>query len=300
MHPAIILIPVAATLFGPRLWVRRVMKAHDREDEDRFDSAADSARRWLDGHRLQLVDVEITDLGDHYDPQTRTVRLNRQRFDRKSLTAVTAAAHEVSHALQDAEDYSPFVWRKRLTVMARAGGQIGTVILLSVPAAALLARRPVPPVLVCATLLVMLGGGMALQIATLRTELDASFNRALPLLRNAAVKHARLNGNQLRDARQILIACSLTYVASSMLSVLNLWPWLNGMVAFTGHTRSVRSEGHPSHDGQQIGARQRKIKRADQKIVCKGPAARGTAHRLIRGVGKPLVRVWFRLTRQLN
>ncbi len=221
MHPAIILVPVAAMILGPRIWVGRVLRRHNQEDENLPGNAADQARAWLDSHQLQLVKVELTDRGDHYDPEARAIRLSRDKFDRKSLTAVTTAAHEVSHALQDAEDYAPFVWRTRLAHLAMATSQVGTVVLLAVPAAALFAHRPIPPLLIGSTLLAMLSSGLVLQLASLQTELDASFKRALPMLQDGVV-----DSRQMTDAKNILIACSLTYVASSLVSVLNIWPWL--------------------------------------------------------------------------
>ncbi|MDJ0807305.1 MAG: zinc metallopeptidase [Gammaproteobacteria bacterium] len=291
MHPAVILIPVAAMIFGPRLWVSRVMKQHDHEDEAEFASAAELARGWLDAHHLQLVKVEATDLGDHYDPQAKAVRLARDRFDRKSLTAVTTAAHEVSHALQDAADYGPFVLRKRLAALAQVAGQVGTVILLSVPVAGLFSRRPISPVLIGSTLFIMLGSGLALQLAALQTELDASFKRALPMLQEGTVDTA-----QIRDAKKILIACSLTYVASSILSVMNFWPWLG--------TRLVDQTQRPQAVGITVAARTSLEQVKSHSMPTSESAGRsraksdrrGPAHNLIRKLGKPLVRTWFRLT----
>mgnify|MGYP000606223936 CR=1 FL=1 len=37
--------------------------------------------------------VEYTDLGDHYDPEARAVRLSAANYEGRSLTAVTVAAH---------------------------------------------------------------------------------------------------------------------------------------------------------------------------------------------------------------
>ncbi|MEN8179592.1 MAG: zinc metallopeptidase [Pseudomonadota bacterium] len=291
MHPAVILIPVAAVILGPRIWVARVLKQHNHEDESLSDSAADLARAWLDAHQLQLVKVEITDLGDHYDPKAKAVRLTRDKFDRKSLTAVTTAAHEVSHALQDAADYAPFVWRTRLASLAQASGQVGTVILLSVPAAALFFRRPIPPVLIGATLFGMLGTGLALQLTALQSELDASFKRALPMLQDGAI-----NTSRVQDAKKILIACSLTYVASSILSVLNIWPWLGAGGALRAHSLQpgmTAFAAYPQRSGIQhdVGREQ------TQEVRLEGYKSRstGTADKLIRSVGKPLIRTWFRL-----
>ena len=165
--------------------------------------------------------VERTDIGDHYDPKTKAVRLTRDKFDRKTLTAMTTAAHEVAHAIQDASNYGPFIWRMRLVKLAQAAGQAGTVIIMAVPAAAVFTRHQVPPLLIGSAILAMLGTGIAAQVAALPTELDASFGRAMPMLRDGYI-----SDEQSKNAKEILVASSLTYVVASLLAVLNIWPWL--------------------------------------------------------------------------
>ena len=102
MHPLIIVAPIVALLLAPQFFVRRILKQHNRNVNELRHSGAEVARELLDLHQLGNIKVESTDLGDHYDPKTKTIRLSRDKFERRSLTAVTTAAHEVGHALQDA------------------------------------------------------------------------------------------------------------------------------------------------------------------------------------------------------
>lgn len=294
MHPVLILVPAAALILGPRLWVGQVLKRHNREDASVSLNAVELARDLLDQHGLQMVKVEVTDRGDHYDPRDRSVRLARDKYDRKTLTAVTTAAHEVSHALQHAEDYGPFLWRTRLAKVAQVTGEVGSVLLFAVPAAALMTRNPVPPIIIGVAALSMLGTGVAAQLAALPSELDASFNRALPMLRGGYI-----DASQTQDAHQILLACSLTYVASSLVAILNIWPWI-GVGGFM--RRPVRKAViglTPAHmatsdsptrkrrlDGFQNGTREIR-----SKTVL--PARRG--EQLLRRVFKPLIRGWLSL-----
>lgn len=222
MHPAMILIPAAALIFGPRFWVKHVLNKHSRDDDNLLTSGGALARELLDRNQLPMVKVEPTDIGDHYDPAAKAVRLTRDKLDSRSLTAVTTAAHEVSHALQDASGYFPFMWRSRLVKLAQITGNIGSIVLVAVPATALLTRHTLPPVIVGVTVFSMLGTGLAVQVAAIPTELDASFGRALPMLRDGNY----ISGKQEEDAKKILSACSLTYVASSLVAFLNFWPWL--------------------------------------------------------------------------
>jgi hypothetical protein len=241
------------------------------------------------------VRVEVTDVGDHYDPLDRAVRLTRDKRGRKSLTALTTAAHEVAHALQHASHYGPFVWRTRLAKLAQVTGEAGSILLFAVPVAALVTRNPVPPVLIGAAALGMLGTGVAAQVAALPSELDASFNRALPMLREGYI-----DADQTQDARRILLACSLTYVASSLVAVLHIWPWVGGgryprrpLAAAPPLPSSVpaaaplasRSGRRPIANPRPSPTTRRVLARRERR-----------GEMLIRGVFKPLIRGWFRLT----
>jgi Zn-dependent membrane protease YugP len=220
MHPALIVVPLLGAVFGPRLWAGRQLARHDVHD-DAYLPAGELARRLLDREGLTLVRVEVTDVGDHYDPVAKAVRLNRDHFDRRSLTAATAAAHEVGHALQDASGYWAFRLHHSLARVARVTTGVGTALLLAVPAAAIAARTPTPPRVLSLSAAAMLGTGLGAQLVALPSELDASFDRALPLLRDCC-----LSEEQARDARRILLACSLTYLASAAVPALVLAPWM--------------------------------------------------------------------------
>ena len=49
--------------------------------------------------KMNHVHVEKTDLGDHYDPENKTIFLSKDICGKKSLAAVTVTAHEVGHAI---------------------------------------------------------------------------------------------------------------------------------------------------------------------------------------------------------
>ena len=285
MHPALILLPAAALVIGPRLWVRHVMGKHAEEKEEVAETASELARTLLDGHDLQGVKVELTDTGDHYDPSARAVRLARDKYDSRSLAALTTAAHEVAHALQHATGYAPFAWRTRLFRVAQVTGLSGTVLLLAVPAASLVSRKPLPPLLIGAAALSMLGTGVAAQLATLPTELDASFQRALPMLQGV------LPEEDMGDAREILVACSMTYVASSLAGVIHIWPWVGRGTLFLVPSAHISSTGAPANatgTGSRTNAGRRTVR--SRKTTIRG----GLLEKAFRRTAKPLVRQWLR------
>ena len=289
MHPVIIVIPAAALIFGPRLWVRHVLNQYHRGDDDVAMTAGELARQLLDRQQLHSVQVETTDMGDHYDHHRKAVRLNRDKIDRKTLTAVTTAAHEVAHALQDASGYGPFVWRTRLVKVAQVAVEVGSVMLLAVPVTALVTRKPVPPVVVGTAAISVLGAGVATQLAALPSELDASFGRALPMLRDGVI-----SAGQARDARKILVACSLTYIASSLAAVLSLWPWL-GRAPLTSLNRPGLIALVDAAETGDIEREQNKRsqRRHAYRVRSKKRSTPGLVEDLVRQVGKPLILGWL-------
>jgi hypothetical protein len=229
MHPILILIPVAGAVFGPRLWAQNLMARYD-DDDPELPEAADLARALLDKRGLGQVRVEVTDLGAHYDPVARAVRVPRARFHRRSLTGAVTVAHEVGHALQDAEGYWPFRLHLGLGRVARISGEIGTALLLAVPVAALAGQGPLPTLVVGGGAAAMLGTSLGAQLAALPSELNASFGRALPMLASGSMPADRVG-----QARWLLLACSTTYLSASLNPMLLLWTWfgvpLGGRVA---------------------------------------------------------------------
>lgn len=293
MNPVIILVPAAVLIIGPRLWVNHVLRQYNQREGALPGTARELAREVLDRHDLQAVRVESTDIGDHYDPEIRAVRIARDKIDRKTLTAITTAAHEVSHALQHAAGYPPFYWRRRLARIARVVGEVGIVLLLAAPAVAMISRQPLPPRIVGGAAFAMLGAGMFAQLSALPTELDASFGRALPILADGYV-----SPEQIGEARKILLACSLTYIASSMVAVLHVWPWLPRRPAMPPSmlipatlllTTSMPSLTAPSTQHRRPVTKARLPQRRQKN----------TTERLLRRYGKPLIRQWVRYSRGL-
>lgn len=304
MNPFYVLVPAAVVLLGQRIWVARVLARHDRDDGVSALVAEDFARALLDQHGLRLVDVEVTDLGDHYDPEARAVRLNRMRAQRRSLTAATTAAHEVAHAIQHEEGYAPFVWRRKLVRVAQVSGGVGTVLLFSVPLASSLARSKLPPFLVGSAAICLLSTGVVAQLVALPTELNASFARALPMLRGAGLAE-----EQLKDARGILLAGSTTYLASSVVSVLALWPWIGPLWAWRPTPVGLIAESGTAQDRPMAAAKTReqdkalKVPAALPSVrVAPSARARVVSRRRqrvglrygVRRVGKPLIRALMR------
>ena len=195
------------------------------EPADRYrakGTGAELARHLLDRFDLQHVAVEVAPTGDHYDPEARAVRLMEDKYNGYSLTAITVAAHEVGHAIQDARSERLFRNRQRLAKLAARGQQFGSIIMLTAPVVMLITRVPG---LALGCLAVAIGAmliGTLVHLITLPVEFDASFKKALPILEDGHYLH----DSDLPHANRILKAAALTYVAASLASLLNLGRWL--------------------------------------------------------------------------
>ena len=221
MHFLILLILLVLLIYGPQWWVQRVLNRYNREDEDYPGTGSELARHLLDRFALDSVKVEIADgTGDHYDPIEKSVRLTPDKFEGRSLTAITTAAHEVGHAIQHGMDYAPFLWRMRLARIATISEKIGSFLLFAVPLLTLITRAPAAGLIMFLAAMATVGTSILLQLLTLPVEWDASFGRAMPILK------AYIDKAQIPAARKILRACALTYFASSLAGLLNFWRWM--------------------------------------------------------------------------
>jgi len=221
MHLIIIALIVATVVFGPGIWVRRVLERY-AEPADRYKgSGAQLAQHLLNKNGLSEVSVEKTADGDHYDPEAKAVRLTEDKFDGHSLTAITVAAHEVGHAIQDHEGYAPLRIRGRLVRATRGLERLGAGVLLVSPFIGALTRAPGLGILMFGAGFLTLGTSTLVHFATLPTEFDASFSRALPMLD----KYGILKTVDRPHARRILRAAALTYVSASLMSLLNIARW---------------------------------------------------------------------------
>lgn len=222
--PFLIIGAVALLLllvFGPALWVNTVMSRYSRPADRYQGTGGELARHLLDELGLQDVKVEVSDQGDHYDPSNRAVRLTEQRLNGRSLTAVTVAAHEVGHAHQDATGFTPLKWRTRLVRLAAPAQRAGAALLMAAPLVTLVTRAPVAGLFSLLGGFLILGFTVLTHVLTLPTELDASFRRALPML----IEGGYIKPEDRAPARRILTAAAWTYVAASLMTLLDIGRW---------------------------------------------------------------------------
>ena len=221
MFYLILMITIIALVLGPAYWVKHTLAKYSHPEDRYPGTGGELARILLDWANLHAVKVEVTEQGDHYDPIEKAVRLTADKFNGKSLTAITVAAHEVGHAIQDRDGYLPLKLRTRLVQIAAPAEKLGAAILMLAPIIMVATRAPSAGALFFLGGLLTLGTATVVHLVTLPMELHASFARALPMLEQGKYL---IQGDE-PHARRILRAAAWTYVSASLMTLLNIGRW---------------------------------------------------------------------------
>lgn len=175
-------------------------------------TGAQAANRLISTGNLYGVQVAGTqgELSDHYDPRDKTLYLSQSVYGSPSVAAVAVAAHELGHAMQDAEDYFPMRIRSFLVPAVNIGSYLGWIFIML----GLFLRI---------TNLAWLGvlvfsGGALFALATLPVEFNASA-RAKELLYSTGIIQTE---EERRGVNNVLNAAALTYVAGLITAILQL------------------------------------------------------------------------------
>ena len=218
----LITLAIVALIAGPQLWVRFVLWRHSTEIGDMPGSGAELAEHLIE--RYKLDGVKVVKAGkdqNYYSPAEKIVALSPDIYHGKSVTAVAVAAHEIGHAIQFCREEP--VSRLRDKYLGRAGQiqKIGATILIAAPIVTLLIKSPVIFLVIGIVAVVTMLCSALMYVAILPEEYDASFNKALPIL-----KEGYLPEHLISAATSVLKAAALTYVAGALLDVLRLWRWI--------------------------------------------------------------------------
>ena len=173
--------------------------------------ACDVARSLMDRFGLSGIAIERTpgNLTDHYDPRGKVLRLSEGVHSSPSIAAIGIAAHEVGHAIQDAQDYRPIRLRNAIVPVASLTSWLAFPLFFI----GLLMRSPL---LMNVGILFFLGV-IVFHLVTLPVEFDASA-RALRLLADTGT----LDTDEIGGARAVLKAAALTYVAAAVMAAAQL------------------------------------------------------------------------------
>lgn len=218
----ILIIFILIIVFGPNLWVKYILRKHQKHIETLDGTGSELALHLI--ARFDLIDVKVIkgkQDEDYYDPTNKIVSLSPEVYDGKSLTAVAVAAHEVGHAIQFCKQEPVSQLREKYLSKAHFIRHYGIVFLMASPIIGLVFRTPHLALLTIIIGVITMLVSVLMHVAVLPEEFDASFNKALPILAEGYIEN-----DQLPQVRQILRACALTYVAAALADMLNLWRWI--------------------------------------------------------------------------
>ncbi len=175
-------------------------------------TGAQAAQRLMNAGNLYGVQLQSTagNLTDHYDPRNKTLFLSQGVANVASVASVAIAAHELGHAMQDAEDYFPLRFRSALVPVVNIGSNLGWFLIMI----GLFLRF---------TELAWLGvlvfaGGAVFALATLPVEFNASARAKQLLVQTGIIQTAE----EQRGVNAVLNAAALTYVAGLVTAILQL------------------------------------------------------------------------------
>ncbi len=197
------------------LWVRSSYSKWSKHISASGLSGAEVARAILDRNGLWNVRVEPVagQLTDHYDPSSKAVRLSEGNFRGSSIAAVSVAAHECGHAIQDGTGYLPMKLRAGLLPIVNLGAQLWFPLFFTgiVMGGAGLGQ------LFIQLAVLAFAGVLAFHLVTLPVEFDAS-RRAYGLL----TRYGLLSRHETGGTKRVLTAAAFTYVAAALTSLLTL------------------------------------------------------------------------------
>ncbi len=193
-------------------------------------TGAMAARQILDANGLTNIPIEHIsgELSDHFDPRSNVVRLSDSTYNSSSVAAVGVAAHEVGHALQYANNYTPMKLRSAIIPLTNIGSTLSyPLVLIGI----IMGNSYVGDFFVNVGIILFLAV-VLFQFATLFVEFNASA-RAMKTLDSYKI----LEGNELKMSRKVLTAAALTYVAALFTAVVNL---LRLILIASGRNRNGR------------------------------------------------------------
>ena len=226
LDPTFILIIIGMIISGlASMYVQSTYRKYGEVNSKNGYTASDVCRKILDAAHLENVRLEGIrgNLTDHYNAQENVLRLSDTTRNSKSVAAIGVAAHEAGHALQDRDNYGPLRIRSALVPVTNFGQTAAFPILFL---GFILGEG--------GTMLINIGIllfylTLLFQLVTLPVEFNAS-NRAIQILETQGL----LSREEIPQARKVLNAAALTYIAAAIASFLSL---LRLILIFSGRSR---------------------------------------------------------------
>ncbi|MBQ7733453.1 MAG: zinc metallopeptidase [Synergistaceae bacterium] len=148
-------------------------------------------------------------LTDHYNPQNKTLNLSDSVYNSRSIASIGVAAHEVGHAIQHNEAYTPLLFRNSIVPVVNIASTASMPLFMIGLIAGMMSLVNIG--------IILFTGTLVFHLVTLPVEINAS-SRALTLLEQTHT----LNPQELAGAKKVLTAAAWTYIAAALMSLLQL------------------------------------------------------------------------------
>lgn len=211
MDPAYILLCIVTIALGliAQGYIKSTYRKWSNVPASLPGTGADVARRMLDegGAGDIGIDRVAGELTDNFDPRDGRLHLSAANFSGASVASVAVACHEAGHAVQAAKGFSMYRLRRALVPVVSFASSAWMVVLMLGVFMNLFGLVRIAVLLFAAT--------VVFSLVTLPVEIDAS-RRAVAYLGKYG------SGLDQKGAKKVLTAADLTYVASTLTSILQL------------------------------------------------------------------------------
>ena len=171
----------------------------------------EAARRILMINHLGHIGIKPVrgSMTDHYNPIQKEIGLSQTVYSLNSIAAVSVAAHEVGHVLQEADHYNALTLRHKLLPVTRFADSAAIPMVFLGAITSFQGLAWIGIILFSFTTL--------FSLVTLPVEFNAS-KRAIVALSQSGI----LSDEELDGAKEVLNVAALTYVAGAAVSMMML------------------------------------------------------------------------------
>lgn len=207
----IFIIPPLLISIYAQVKLKSTYSKYEKTKNSKGYNAAVAARTILDNNGLN--DVRIVkvagNLTDHFDPKTKTVSLSETTYNSDSIAAIGVAAHEVGHAIQYKEEYTPMKIRGAIIPATNIGSTLSFPLLIF-------------GIIFSIDFLIYFGIALfslvfIFQLVTLPVEFNASHRALVALKEGLSMQDEEVSG-----AKKVLSAAAMTYVAAMLTALAQL------------------------------------------------------------------------------
>ena len=207
------IIPLIIFGFIAQAHVHEIYRKYEKDPMKKGITGGRLARTMLNSYDLNNVIIEEVsgELGDHYDPKRKIIRLSRRVARNSSISSIGIAAHEASHAIQDNTDYTFVKLRNNIApIIEKAAYLILPLFFIGI----LVGRVLFNSIFINLALLIYLGI-VVFYFVTLPIELDAS-SRAIHFIKEKGIA----DEEELKGIKAVLRAAAFTYIIATALATV--------------------------------------------------------------------------------